>query len=59
MSLTSYQTAPPRGKVFLLISLYFKLSTFAKFELGVEIFKIFTKEYYLCTKPCLVIIAKE
>jgi hypothetical protein len=30
-----------------------------KFGGDVEIFKIFTKEYYLCTKPCLVIIAKE
>jgi hypothetical protein len=59
MSLTSYQTAPPRDKVFLVIALYFKLSTFVKFERDVEIFKIFTREYYLCTKPCLVIIAKE
>ena len=32
MSLTSYQTAPPRDKV-LVITLYFKLSTFVKFDL--------------------------
>jgi hypothetical protein len=43
MSLTSYQTAPPRDKVFLLISLYFKLSTFAESERGAEIFRYLQK----------------
>ena len=38
MSLTSYQTAPPRDKV-LLITLYFKLSTSVKFELDLLDFK--------------------
>ena len=37
MSLTSYQTAPPRDKVFLVITLYFKLSTFVKLKLNSRI----------------------
>ena len=36
MSLTSYQTAPPRDKIFLVITLYFKLSTFVRYCCYVE-----------------------
>jgi hypothetical protein len=37
MSLTSYQTAPPRDK-FLVITLYFKLSTFVELKGDKRIF---------------------
>ena len=42
MSLTSYQTAPPRDKVSV-ITLYFKLSTFVKYDLDSLNFKYIYK----------------